>query len=245
MGVCVWRPEDNLGCQFLGVLHFAFWDKVSQWSGACQVGQVSYKVSLGELPTSASWFLGLYKYACLPIPSFSQLLPTSHPPNFLFSKKTKPSKSKQTNSATRWGGGRANKKAHKIMSPLCVANYSWAWGLLWSMIDIQWHSVGEKWFPFPSKHQSPMTSWLKVGLRVHFLLSVLGILCGLNLCRLCACCHSLCEFIYDQSCFTWKTLSEEPSPTSGFSFYLFFCIDLWELGQRSGVDKGPFYDQVF
>lgn len=135
----------------------------------------------------------------------SSSLPPTHPTSCSLKKQNPPNQNKQINSATRWGGGRANKKAHKTMSPLCVANYSWAWGLLWSMIDIQWHSVGEKWFPFPSKHQSPLTSWLKVGLLVHFLLSVLGILLAWTCVGFVHAVTVSVSLYVHLSCFLWKT----------------------------------------
>lgn len=58
-----------------------------------------------------------------------------------------------------------------------------------------YYSIEENWFFLPQQVLIAINLSLKVGLCVHFLFLVLGFSSCLNLCKSCACCHSLFEFI--------------------------------------------------
>lgn len=75
----------------------------------------------------------------------------------IYKQKTNETKKKSKES------NMSQKKSTKIpLSLLCVTNYSWAWSLPLSVVNIQWDSIGEDYL------------WVFVGARVHFPLSVFG-----------------------------------------------------------------------
>lgn len=52
MCMSVWRPEDNLGCYLSGVIHLL--ERVSHWSGICQVVLAGLLANLRDQPGSTS-----------------------------------------------------------------------------------------------------------------------------------------------------------------------------------------------
>lgn len=90
---------------------------------------------------------------------------------------------------------------------LVLANYSWVWGLSWSVVAIPNVTPLKKTdFPSLSSYHLQIASWSGLCLFVHIPLCA-GILSGLNLCRSCVCCHSFCEYCVCQSCCIWKMIS--------------------------------------
>jgi hypothetical protein len=66
----------------------------------------------------------------------------------------------------------------------------------WHLTNIPSATALEKAFsPLPSRCQLQMASWLETGAPCPPPRLLAETLSGLNLCRSCACCHSLCEFM--------------------------------------------------
>lgn len=86
-------------------------------------------------------------YICHSLSPTSQLLPT-HLILCFFLSKTK-AKGKATEEHRVW---------------FVLANYSYAWGLAWSMGDTQCHSFKESRFSFSKNHHLWIAHWLGVGL---------------------------------------------------------------------------------
>ena len=70
-----------------------------------------------------------------------------------------------------------------------LTNYSWAWGLSLSVVDTPSETTLEK-----TKFSSADTLLVRGGSPCLLPPLSTGIPSGLNLCRSCACCHSLCQF---------------------------------------------------
>lgn len=73
-----------------------------------------------------------------------------------------------------------------------LVSYAWAWGLLWSVLDKSSVASLEKTdFLSLSRYQLQVTYLLEM----RFCDQFAGALFDLDLCRSCACCHSLCDFL--------------------------------------------------
>lgn len=114
--------------------------------------------------------------------------PTSSTPLFPLLKKKEKKKDKQNLVRHKISRQKHSKNPTRTRSAVCsrLANHSWAWGLLWNVVDVPSEPPLKKtYLPFFSRHQLQITVWLGVGLCPRPLLSV-EILSGLNLCRSCA-----------------------------------------------------------
>lgn len=92
-----------------------------------------------------------------------------------------------------------------------------------------WYPVALHWrtpdFPFPIKHQLQIASWLGVlGRTLSTSLSQPWDFSGLNLCRSCECCHSLCVHV-SQAVSGGQCSLQGRHPWFFLSFHLFFYID--------------------
>lgn len=62
--MCMWRPKANFRCHSSGAIHLVSWDRVSQWPGTSQFGQVGWPVRLRD-PVHPSLPPQCWDYICV------------------------------------------------------------------------------------------------------------------------------------------------------------------------------------
>lgn len=111
----------------------------------------------------------------------------------------------------------------------CVGHLLSSWGMSWSVVYMTSDTPLEKTnFPFVSRYQSQITSWLKVGAHVHFPLSLLGpCLAGTFAGPLRAATVSMSSCASVLLCPKERQFPQSHRYLSFFrSFSLLFCLDL-------------------